>query len=263
MERPFFARSIDTLRAIGCEAYEERNVPRLRAALAELSGFRTTGEARRLLEQFRPLLSELEVGPNVLDEPERTCGNVTCSRVTRGWDDFYCQSCSSELWLRIHVDLAAIEHAADEQPGALYLGRTALPERRLLEHLQDGRDRLSILHWANSLEEAEQFERNAFDLVRNSAKVEQNEPRRNGRFSRGHHAIYASWRLHTHRSADLELAGASVVRTLAGRRCWPAPVPSFRTEHLSSPLNERDAAQVLGRFDAKEADYLDWRRSQR
>jgi hypothetical protein len=119
MERPFFARSINTLRAIGCEAYEERNVPRLRAALTELSGFRTTGEARRLLEQFRPLLSELEVGPNVLGEPARTCGNVTCSRATRGWDDFYCQSCSSELWGRIHVDLAAIENAADEQPGAL------------------------------------------------------------------------------------------------------------------------------------------------
>jgi hypothetical protein len=35
----------------------------------------------------------------------------------------------------------------------LYVGRTALPERRLLEQVREGRRHLTILHWANDISE--------------------------------------------------------------------------------------------------------------
>jgi len=60
MERHFAGNSADSIRAIARAAYGKREAAVLRDAIFELSHFRTTSEARRLLQELGPLLGELE-----------------------------------------------------------------------------------------------------------------------------------------------------------------------------------------------------------
>lgn len=83
MERQFAGNSADSIRAIARSAYERRQVALLRDAVFELSHFRTTSEARRLLQELGPLLGELEQpttsshnGDNGLEPPEEWLSRV-------------------------------------------------------------------------------------------------------------------------------------------------------------------------------------------
>jgi hypothetical protein len=60
MDRHFAGNSADSIRAIARTAYDKRKVAALRDAIFELSHFRTTSEARRLLQELGPLLGEIE-----------------------------------------------------------------------------------------------------------------------------------------------------------------------------------------------------------
>jgi predicted GIY-YIG superfamily endonuclease len=60
MDRHFAGNSADSIRAIARTAYSKREAAVLRDAIFELSHFRTTSEARRLLQELGPLLGELE-----------------------------------------------------------------------------------------------------------------------------------------------------------------------------------------------------------
>jgi hypothetical protein len=255
-ERPFRDFSAKEIRDAGREAYERRDVAELHDAISELDTFRSTGEACEVSEELTELLDSLEPRSGERHEPAaQTCRK--CGQSIHGQDIFYCETCSAVLLERIERDATRIADAAV----ALYVGRTAFPERRLLEHLFDSRrDRLSILHWADSLEEAEVFERSIFKLVGNTGKTDQDEPRMRGRFSRGHHAIYISW---NSRSAPVgaEQRLEPFVTTLPGQRRWPVPTSTFQVDHLWSPLDTYQAKEVLNRFDDRETRYLERRRA--
>jgi hypothetical protein len=243
----------------GREAYERADVAQLREAISELDTFRSTAEACRVSEELTDLLDTLEPHSGERYEHEgQTCR--TCAKATHDREVFYCGTCSPTLWGRIEKEVGQIIAATARKP---YVGRTAFPERRLLQHLVERqRDRLSILHWADSLEEAETFERGIFELVRQGAETDQKEPRMQGKFSRGHHAIYVSWNSGSSSTAR-EQRSEFLVTTLPGQRNWPVSASTFEAKHLISPLHPYQAKRVLDLFDAREADYLEKRRAER
>ena len=152
---PFRDLKAREIRDAGRKAFERRDVVQLREAISELDTFRSTGEARQVSEELSELLDRLEPQSEERCEGEaqicRACGESShCGGI------FYCGTCLPVLLQRIERDVTHITAASAVKP---YVGRTAFPERRLLQHLcKKGRDRLSILHWADSLEEAEAFE---------------------------------------------------------------------------------------------------------
>jgi hypothetical protein len=178
-----------------------------------------------------------------------------CSGRFEGTDNcFYCESCEPKLRGRLERDVGEIRGKAAK---GVYVGRTAFPERRLLEHLQkDRRERLSILHWAGSLEEAEAFEIKIHDLVKDLSHQEQ--PRAGGRFSRCHHAVYLSWSPRSTSSAD-HLAHQALVTDLLGARQWPAPPSRFEAVHLWCPISPGEADEILLDLDEREREHLDGR----
>jgi len=253
--RPFRALSAAELRNLGRGAYERRDTAQLRQVISELETFRSTGEAYRVSEELTQLQRDLDPGSTERSRGEdQDCRN--CGTPVHGVDVFYCRTCWPPLWDRIERDLTRIIEVSASTP---YVGRTAFPERRLLQHLSEsGRERLSIVHWADSLEEAEDFEQRISQRVRPRS----DDGGRSGRFSRGHHAVYLSWR--QLRSPSCGQLDANVeVRELPGLRCWPTPAPQFHTVHLISHLDGRRAESILERFADREADFLQWRRAQR
>jgi ribosomal protein L37E len=242
----------------GREAYERRDVPGLRDAIAELVTFRSTAEARQVGLELGELLDALEPRSGERNQHEdQACRR--CGMSIHQLDPFYCGTCSPALWKRIEKEATYIAKAAAPN---FHVGRTALPARRLLEHLfESQRDTLSILHWADSLEEAEHFEPRIYSIVRRYAKTHQKEPRMGGDFSRSHHAIYVSWNAST--PGEGEQRVGSRVTTLPGQRCWPVPASSFEVYHLRSLLSPEEAERVLIRFKGRENAYLDQRKPQR
>jgi hypothetical protein len=60
MGRHFINTSAEAIGIAARGAYESADIPLLREAISELSQFRTSGEARRVIEGLAPLLQELE-----------------------------------------------------------------------------------------------------------------------------------------------------------------------------------------------------------
>jgi hypothetical protein len=254
IERPFRDSDAREIEAAGREAYERRDLGMLREAVSELSLFRSSASAADVLERLKPLLTDLE---------SRADGGVMQGRhhghrKTEERAEFHRGPCSPGVMARIDAELAAIHDIAHE----IYVGRTAFPERRLLQHLDsDGRDWLSILHWADSLEDAETMEQWVLERVRNSPKLAQQQLRRGGKFSRSFHAIYVSW---TRDVLRQEPDGPQFrVAELPGDRRWPSRAAEFGVEHLRSASSRAQAAAALRRFEERESRYLDERRALR
>lgn len=117
-------------------------------------------------------------------------------------------------------------------------------------------NRLFIVHWADSLEEAEAFEKSVSKLVHGNGGESPY-----GRFSRGHHAVYLSWNEASPVKRPFRIDVE--VTSLPGLRCWPTAASHFRMLHLMSPLPSREAENILVRFAEREAQFLKWRREQR
>jgi hypothetical protein len=226
------------------------------AAIAELDEFRSTRDADRVRTELQELLDRLEPGSERRRAEVDHCRE--CSRSFHGERVYYCESCRPPLWGRIERDVRELGGRAAQ---GVYVGRTAYPERRLLEHLQkDGRDRLSILHWAASLEEAEDFERWILGLVKDLSN--QGQPRAGGRFARCHHAIYLSWTPRTTFPAN-QLVHHALVTELMGARQWPAPPSRFETVHLWCPVSSDQTDCILDGLAEREREFLDERRASR
>lgn len=226
------------------------------AAILELDEFRTSREAERVSEELHDLLNQLAPGSS-----RRRSGTGYCHECSRQFVQdagFYCDDCMFKLWARIERDLTELRGWA---ASGVYVGRSAYPERRLLQHLQkDGRERLSILHWASSLEEAETFETEIHRIVRDIS--DQHQPRTGGRFSRCHHAIYVSWTA-SYAFPASQLGHHAVSRNLMGARQWPAPPSRFETVHLLCAMSPDEARRSLAALDEREQEYLDDSRGRR
>ena len=247
IERPFRDSDAREIEAAGREAYERRDLGRLREAVSELSLFRSSASAADVLERLKPLLTELESRA----DGRRLQGRHHGHRKTEQRAAFQRGPCSPAVMARIDAELAAIDDIAHE----IYVGRTAFPERRLLRHLDsDGRAWLSILHWTDSLEDAETMEEWVFERVRHSPKIAQQQLRRGGKFSRSFHAIYVSW---TPDALRKEPDGPQFrVEELPGDRRWPSRGAEFSVEHLHSASSRAQAAAALRRFEEREGRYL-------
>ncbi|HEU4578246.1 MAG TPA: GIY-YIG nuclease family protein [Polyangiaceae bacterium] len=252
--RPFRDDNAHEILDAGRKAYRRQDERVLLAAIAELDEFRNTREAERVREELNELLERLAPRTQRRHRKIQYCHE--CSRQFHGADAFYCESCGPKLRARLERDVGQLRSMAAD---GVYVGRTAFPERRLLEHLRkDHRDRLSILHWAASLEEAEAFERQIHDFVKDLSRQEQ--PRAGGRFSRCHHAIYLSWTPSSTFPAG-QLFHHALVTELLGARQWPAPPSRFEAVHLWCPISPEDADDLLDDLDEREREYLDERRA--
>src|SRR5690348_13734268 len=120
-----------------------------------------------------------------------TCKSATCDRRIDG--NFYCHDCHQNLWSRMTEDANRISRAA----ARIYGGRSAVPEQRLLEHLDGGYylPCLSILHWAFGLEEADFFDVKMLQYLRSNREVLNHEKDHGGTGERtGYfHTIYVAW----------------------------------------------------------------------
>lgn len=256
--RPFRELSASQILEAGREAYRHGDVDRLSEAISELETHRSTGKADRVSEELAELLDALE--PQSGERCDRDGGETCrdCAASLHYTDRFYCATCSPPIWDRIARNVARIEKMATDP----YVGRTVFPERRILQHLiENGRDRLSVLHWADSLEEAELFEKDIFKLVQNNSS--QAAPRTGGGFSRGHQAIYLSWRLNGGSPQGAPPCDELLIETLPGRRLWPVPASRFQVAHLRSPLQTYQAERALERHEDREQAYLARRKAER
>lgn len=256
ISRPFRNNNAQEILDECHKAYRSRDGSVLLAAIAELDRFRSTRDAERVRTELQELLDQLEPGSERRRAEVDYCRE--CSRSFHGERVYYCESCRALLWKRIERDVSEVGGRAAQ---GVYVGRTAYPERRLLEHLQkDGRDRLSILHWAASLEEAEDFERWILRLVKD--RSDQGDPRAGGRFARCHHAIYLSWTPSSTFPAN-QLVHHALVTELMGARQWPAPPSRFETVHLWCPVSSDQTDGILDGLAEREREFLDDRRASR
>jgi len=248
--RPFRNYDAKQLLEAGRKAYRQQDRPVLLAAIYELDEYRNTREADRVSDELHELLNRLAPASGQRRGGIGYCQE--CSRTFEQADGFYCEGCWATRWARIERDAREIRGSAAQ---GVYVGRSAYPERRLLEHLmKDKRDRLSILHWASSLEEAEAFEIKIHKIVEDIS--DQTQPRAGGRFARCHHAIYISWTARSGFPAD-QLVHHTLVTELMTARQWPAPPSRFETAHLWCPMTSDDAENILADLAEREQDYLD------
>jgi hypothetical protein len=254
--RPFRDYDAQQILDAGRKAFRRQDGATLLAAIAELDEFRKTREAMRVRDELHELLGQLT------PESERRCAEIQycreCSGSFQGADYYYCGSCDPKLWARIERDIRVLRSMAAE---GVYVGRSAFPERRLLEHLEKkGLDRLSVLHWAGSLEEAESFERRIHGEVKDLTNQE--PPRAEGQFARCHHAIYLSWTAKSAFPAN-QLVHHALITELMGARQWPAPPSRFETVHLWCPVQRDQARWILDALKKTEQEFLEARRALR
>jgi len=157
-------------------------------------------------------------------------------------------------------DANKIIRAADR----IYGGRSAVPEQRLLEHLDGGYylPCLSILHWAFGLQEADFFDVEMLQYLRSKREVLNLEKDHGGTGDRtGYfHTIYVAWAPKSVSSLD-EFVFIQDSSADPGRRVWPVSAPHFETIHLRSTLTA-EGGRVLGlELRQKQNDYYAKRRS--
>lgn len=251
-DRPFRNYTAEQLLDAGRQAFRRQDRPALLAAILELDEYRTSREAERAGDELHELLDRLAPGSGPRRRGAAYCRE--CSGTIGKAEGYYCEGCGSARWAQIERDVQEIRSRAAH---GVYVGRSAYPERRLLQHVQKRRSWLSILHWAGSLEEAEAYETRIHTLVADISK--QKQPRPGGKFARCHHAVYVSWMTRSSFPAAQLAPHVSVKRLLAARQ-WPAPPSRFETMHLSCPLTPHDAKGMLAELDAREQRHLDDRR---
>jgi hypothetical protein len=133
MDRHFAQNSADSIRPIARAAFEQGDLEVLRDAVFELSNFRTTGEARRLLQELAPLLDELEgqaSAPHQWDDgpqpPERWLSGVQAIAQRQGVREATDPCC---------VYLVLLRGPKYTDGFGVYVGQTALTaEQRFQDH---------------------------------------------------------------------------------------------------------------------------------
>lgn len=179
-----------------------------------------------------------------------TCKSPPCLEVVeRG---FYCADCYHQLWDRIQRDA----HIVDGEAAETYVGRTAFPERRLLEQLHQREfPYLSILHWTNGLQEADHFEEKLIRDLRRGRKLVNADDRADGKYTGHFHAIYVAWLPKRGASPKTRLPIREVDAFDAGRYAWPSPPPNFETVHLHSSMRSELAKGAVARLVSEQSDY--------
>jgi hypothetical protein len=138
-----------------------------------------------------------------------------------------------------------------EVASKIYFGRSAFPERRLVEHVSNGteRDHLLILHWAANWAEIEELEEALIDSFTKQFKikrVENESDKSDGAFSGAWNALYVSFCL---KNAFSCIPGATVIESLHRRnRLWPNPVIPNAPVLLRCEFTQEEAKAELDRF---------------
>lgn len=138
-----------------------------------------------------------------------------------------------------------------EIASAIYFGRTAFPERRLLQHVAAaGRDHLLVVHWAAQWPEIREFEEALIDAIKSQPKfrkLQNASPFSEGSFSSPWNALYISFSL---KAGASQQPGSRVVDKLHWRhRLWPDPVIPNAPVLLRYDGKKADAEGELARFD--------------
>ena len=133
----------------------------------------------------------------------------------------------------------------------VYFGRTAFPERRLLEHCaKSGRDHLLIVHWTANWPEAKEFEEVLIREFKEDAKIKriENESLESeGKFASPWNAIYISFAL---KQSVPCAPGAITIEHLHWRnRIWPNPVIPNAPVLLRCDLTPEEVIKELARFN--------------
>jgi hypothetical protein len=138
-----------------------------------------------------------------------------------------------------------------EVASRIYFGRSAFPERRLVEHISNStkRDHLLVLHWAANWAEIEDLEVALIDAFTKQSKikrVENESDKSDGAFSGAWNVLYISFSLKQDYSC---IPGATLVETLHRRnRLWPSPVIPNAPILLRCDLTPKEAKAELDRF---------------
>ena len=144
----------------------------------------------------------------------------------------------------------------------LYFGRTHFPERRLLQHAQKERDRLTVLHWASCYAEVKYIEEEMIKINGKYYKGQNKDVLSSGKLTSPWNCIYVAWKKKEKESEEaFKLTRVRLVETDdgwkidPGHRLWPRkPGGEFTPIHLANiGLNKCEIDQAVA------DSYLDWR----
>ncbi len=121
---------------------------------------------------------------------QRRCRHPKCDKLLSKAGMSHCPKHRRKLLSNMMDMIGAVKgHAA-----TLYVGRSAYPERRLIEHLRD-RDltHLFPLHWATEKEEAVVVEKELIERVKKKYRKAHFEMSTGGKSVGEWHAVYVAW----------------------------------------------------------------------
>lgn len=161
--------------------------------------------------------------------------------------------CEEHNFLTVDV-VQRVAKLQRETRSPIYVGRTHLPERRLLEHLRNsGRNALSVVYWAAWKREADWMESSVMDGLEEVLSSSQLESRAGGgSWSGNWYALYAAWRFDGTVNPP---AWGSVVSTFP-------PVRRVMPDRRQALCDQIDLVSTLDRAGAR-AELEQWERWQK
>lgn len=169
------------------------------------------------------------------------CWAEKCTLRARHEDHVYCDA----HWTRLTAKLRGLVHEIGRDARYVYVGRTAHPERRLLEHYNEwDRDHLSVLHWSCNARETTALEHDliGFVLEQFPMKKDNEEHSSRGKWGGQWNALYVSWSWRAKSEREIR---ARLVADLGGRSLAPVDGELANPVHLRVAWMRPERAKEL------------------